>query len=130
MSRTIFAHCYASCFHSSIFRLMTSSFELTLLSCNVTTSFPTVGHNFSFVYSSLIYSWFARYVDYYRLPEPTDNVLELLAFIAKKNNHTLRKRNISGKMSELFGVEVGDTNAQPSLHPPWPPRDWQKIVMK
>ena len=37
------------------------------------------------------------YVDYYNLPEPTDNVLELLAFIAKEHNLTRQTKSLAGK---------------------------------
>ena len=40
-----------------------------------------------------------RYVDYYKLPKPTDNVLEFLAFIAKEHNMTIRKRPLQGKLN-------------------------------
>ena len=42
------------------------------------------------------------YVNYYKLPQPTDNVLELLAFIAQKHNYTTQLKSLTGKARFTF----------------------------
>ena len=44
----------------------------------------------------MFFALYLSYVDYYKLPQPTDNVLELLAFIARKHNYTTQQKSLTG----------------------------------